>query len=158
MSKIIEKKILPQYFRDVINGNKSFELRKDEDNIQSGDTLILKEWDGERYTGNQAARLVTYVLRDAVEYGLMDGYCIIGIEEKREVPSAEQEVLDNVMTTTDVGDFLKVSRQTINAWQKEGLLLPFRAIRSGNLYYRPDVIAFRDTYTGYSMKGGRNKG
>ena len=75
MSKTIEKKILPQYFLDVVSGNKTFELRKDEDDIQPGDTLILKEWNGEAYTGNQVACLVSYVLRDAPEYGLMDGYC-----------------------------------------------------------------------------------
>lgn len=91
MSKVIEKKILPEYFKAVITGDKSFELRKDEDGIQIGDTLILKEWDGNQYTGNQVARSVTYVLRGASEYGLMDGYCIIGVTEK----DAEQELLDN---------------------------------------------------------------
>lgn len=83
MLKTVEKKILPRYFVDVVNNTKTFELRKDEDDIQCGDTLILKEWDGERYTGNQAIRLVTYVLREASEYGLMDGYCVIGMAERK---------------------------------------------------------------------------
>lgn len=76
--KIVRKKILPQYFNDVAIGMKHFELRKDEDNIQVGDTLVLCEWDGD-YTGMEITRYVTYVLRNVPEYGLMEGYCIIGI-------------------------------------------------------------------------------
>ncbi len=74
---IIRKKILPEYFEAVQENRKKFELRKDEDNIQVGDELILEEWNGE-YTGNYTWRKVTYVLRNVQEYGLKDGYCIIG--------------------------------------------------------------------------------
>lgn len=74
-----QKKILPQYFKEVWIGNKNFELRKDEDDAQVGDELILEEWDLKSgYTGMFAKRDVLYVLRNASEYGLMDGYCIIG--------------------------------------------------------------------------------
>ena len=75
--KTIRKKILPEYFNAVQEYRKNFELRKDEDNIQVGDELILQEWNGE-YTGNYTWRKVTYVLRNVPEYGLKDGYCIIG--------------------------------------------------------------------------------
>lgn len=79
MTKQIKKKILPQYFKDVCSGSKRLELRKDEDNVQVGDELILEEWEsGKGYTGEIALRTVTYVLRNVPEYGLMDGYCIIG--------------------------------------------------------------------------------
>lgn len=76
---IIEKKILPEYFRHIMNGSKTFEIRKDEDGIQPGDTLILKEWDEElkRYSGRQEEVTITYVLRDAEKFGLMPGYCIM---------------------------------------------------------------------------------
>ena len=74
---IIRKKILPEYFEAVQENRKKFELGKDEDNIQVGDELILEEWDGE-YTGRYTNRKVTYVLRNVPEYGLKDGYCIIG--------------------------------------------------------------------------------
>lgn len=80
MQKTIEKKILPDYFAAVVTGNKTFELRKDEDNIQIGDILILKEFDKNEYTGRYAQCNVSYVLRDAKEFGLMDGYCAIAIE------------------------------------------------------------------------------
>ena len=75
--KKVRKKILPEYFNAVQEYRKNFELRKDEDNIQVGDELILEEWDGE-YTGNYTWRKVTYILRNVPEYGLKDGYCIIG--------------------------------------------------------------------------------
>ena len=75
--KTVRKKILPEYFDAVQEYRKNFELRKDEDNIQVGDELILEEWNGE-YTGNYTWRKVTYVLRNVPEYGLKDGYCIIG--------------------------------------------------------------------------------
>ena len=77
MIKIVEKKILPKYYEAVINGKKNFELRKDEDDIQVGDYIVLNEWEGE-YTGRQVQRQVKYVLRNVPEYGLQDGYCIIG--------------------------------------------------------------------------------
>lgn len=75
--KTVRKKILPEYFEAVQENRKKFELRKDEDNIQAGDELILEEWNGE-YTGRYTNRKVTYVLRNVPEYGLNDGYCIIG--------------------------------------------------------------------------------
>lgn len=75
-----EMKLLEQYFDDVVNGDKPFELRKDDRNIQVDDEIILKEWNGEHYTGRWAKANVTYVLRDCPQYGLMDGYCIIGIQ------------------------------------------------------------------------------
>ena len=77
--KHIKKKLLPEYYAAVKAQSKTFELRKDEDDIQPGDVLDLCEWDGKEYTGRKLTREVTYVLRNCPQYGLMDGYCIIGI-------------------------------------------------------------------------------
>lgn len=82
--KIVRKKILSEYFAEAEAGNKRFELRKDEDNIQVGDIMILREWEGERYTGKQIETCVTYVLRHVPAYGLMEGYCIIGFKTASE--------------------------------------------------------------------------
>ena len=76
--KNVYKKILPEYFETVLEEKKRFELRKDEDDIQAGDSLILKEWDGEHFTGREVVERVKYVLRDVPQYGLQEGYCIIG--------------------------------------------------------------------------------
>lgn len=83
--KIVKKKILPKYFMEVKNGNKLFEIRKDEDDIQVGDKLVLNEYDADdkfmpHYTGESIFADVTYVLRNVPKYGLKDGYCIIGIK------------------------------------------------------------------------------
>lgn len=79
MPKTHELKILPEYYRAVINREKQFELRKDDRNFRVGDLVILKEWDGSDYTGRQAGIfIITYILRDCEQYGLKDGYCIIG--------------------------------------------------------------------------------
>lgn len=78
MGKIVEKKILPEYFNEVIHDRKKFEIRKDEDNLQIGDAVVLREWDGEKYNGREVGRHIVYVLRDVPEYGLMPGYVIFG--------------------------------------------------------------------------------
>lgn len=36
MRKIVEKKILPKYFDEVIHDRKRFEIRKDEDGLMPG--------------------------------------------------------------------------------------------------------------------------
>ena len=80
MSKVVEKKILPVYFTEVADGTKTFELRKDEDDIQVGDVLILREWNG-YYTGRVLKVSVTYVLRDCPRYGLKEGFAIYGLDK-----------------------------------------------------------------------------
>lgn len=73
--KTVNKKILPEYFSEVLKGTKTFELRKDEDEIQVGDIIVLNEWNGD-FTGRKISKKVTYVLRDKPLYGLQEGYCI----------------------------------------------------------------------------------
>lgn len=75
--KAVRKKILPCYFKEVKERRKNFEIRKDEDDIQVGDTLVLYEY-ADYFTGRAVSRKVKYVLRDVPEYGLREGYCIIG--------------------------------------------------------------------------------
>lgn len=70
-------KILPEYFYDVKSRKKNFELRMNDRNFNVGDTVILKEWNG-NYTGNKVTRKIKYVLKDCKNLGLEDGYCIFG--------------------------------------------------------------------------------
>ena len=76
--KAVRKKILPCYFEDVKIRKKNFEIRRDEDDMQPGDNLILCEYTQEHYTGREVSRKVKYVLRNVPQFGLQDGYCIIG--------------------------------------------------------------------------------
>ena len=78
--KTIWKKILPWYFEAVRNGSKTFEIRKDEDGFEVGDHILLCEWSGTAYTGFTLEAEITYILRDAEQYGLMPGFCILGIK------------------------------------------------------------------------------
>ena len=59
----IEKKILPEYFELVLSGKKTYDFRLADFDITEGDTLVLKEWDGQRktFTGREIEKQVTYV-------------------------------------------------------------------------------------------------
>lgn len=61
--KKIEKKVWPQYFKEILNGSKTFELRLNDFEIEEGDILLLREWDPESksYTGREIEKQVGYV-------------------------------------------------------------------------------------------------
>ena len=76
---IHELKILPQYFDEVRSHDKQFELRKDDRDYKVGDFILLKEWKDGSYTGREVGCFkISYILRNCQEYGLTDGYCILG--------------------------------------------------------------------------------
>lgn len=74
--KTIRKKILTEYFQDILKGNKKFELIRDEDNLEVGDTVILSEWNGISFTGQSIEVEISYIIRNKEEYGLKPGYCV----------------------------------------------------------------------------------
>lgn len=76
--QVHELKILPKYLDAIVSGEKRFELRKNDRDYQVGDILCLREYDGE-YTGREKYYSINYILKDCPEYGLMDGYCILGL-------------------------------------------------------------------------------
>ncbi len=61
----IEKKVWPEFFQKIIDGNKTFELRLADFKCSVGDTLILREWDPKtkNYTGRTLEKNVTYVFK-----------------------------------------------------------------------------------------------
>ncbi|MBI3671672.1 DUF3850 domain-containing protein [Candidatus Azambacteria bacterium] len=61
----IEKKVWPEYFQQILDEKKTFELRLNDFEINEGDLLILKEWDPntKNYTGRELERKVGYVGR-----------------------------------------------------------------------------------------------
>lgn len=73
-------KIKPEYYKDVECGLKTFELRKNDRDFQVGDTLMLIKLDDDGNETDQVTRVrVTYILKDCPQYGLKDGYAILGI-------------------------------------------------------------------------------
>ena len=86
-NKIHELKILPEYFNAVIDGRKTFEIRKNDRDFAVGDTLVLKEWNqiNRMPTGREQRCEITYILEGNEEtkgYGLMKGFCIMSIMQK----------------------------------------------------------------------------
>ena len=65
MSKVIEKKILPEYFDRIAAGEKTYELRLADWKCEQGDTLVLVEIDAKtkKPTGRTMRRKVGYVGR-----------------------------------------------------------------------------------------------
>lgn len=61
---IHELKILPHFFTDVIKGEKTFEIRKNDRPFHKGDLLALNEYDGQYYTGNSCLVYIDYILND----------------------------------------------------------------------------------------------
>jgi hypothetical protein len=81
---LIKKKLLPEYFDDLVSNRKKYDLRLGDWLCQAGDILIFQEWDPkkEKYTGREIRKKVTYVRtfkldhlywpkKDIEKYGLM---------------------------------------------------------------------------------------
>jgi len=80
--KVHELKTWPEYMPRIASGIKTFEMRKNDRDFQQGDLLILRCWSPELkkfLLGTIVAR-VTYVLKDEPRFGLMQGYCVMGIK------------------------------------------------------------------------------
>lgn len=87
-------KTWPPFFKDVLLGNKNFELRKNDRDFQEGDILILEEWDPvlEDYTGLRIRKRVSCVVRGgeiSPKWGLQPGFCIMSL--KRIAPPREEQ-------------------------------------------------------------------
>ena len=76
---IHDLKILPEYFIEVVRGNKTFEVRKDDRPFNVGDKLILHEVNCGIYTGRNIEVIITYILRNP-DY-CKEGYCILGFKQ-----------------------------------------------------------------------------
>ena len=75
---IHELKILPEYLGAIIEGTKTFEIRKNDRNFEVGDLLLLRGWNGEKYTGEETTVEVIYMLDDTSRY-ILDGYVVMSI-------------------------------------------------------------------------------
>lgn len=59
---IHELKILPEFFTAVKKGKKTFEIRVNDRLYKVNDHLLLKEWTGDDYTGEEIKVRVKYIL------------------------------------------------------------------------------------------------
>lgn len=60
-----EKKVWPEYFQRILDGEKNFEIRLADWECKEGDILVLQEWDPntKEYTGRVIEKEVTYVAK-----------------------------------------------------------------------------------------------
>ncbi|MCC4370558.1 DUF3850 domain-containing protein [Limosilactobacillus reuteri] len=77
--KLIELKVLPEYFAAQEDGVKNFEIRKNDRGYQVDDLLLLKEYDPEKeqYTGRFLRRKITYI----TSYKQQEGYVVLGTKK-----------------------------------------------------------------------------
>lgn len=74
-----ELKTLPVPYQQVVDGEKTFEYRKDDRGFEVGDYLDLREYGTDmRYTGRRAFVLVSSILRGGA-FGVPEGYCVMSI-------------------------------------------------------------------------------
>ncbi len=75
-----ELKVWPEYFKAIMDGVKSFEIRKNDRDFSVGDELALQEFDPDAkvYTGNVIYCHVTYILSGG-QFGIDPGYVAMGI-------------------------------------------------------------------------------
>lgn len=89
---IHELKIKEEYYKEVLSGRKTFELRKNDRNYQEGDLIQFKKVQWLEPTGDLRVPFrevltfvkelyqITYILKDVPQYGLDKEYCILGIK------------------------------------------------------------------------------
>lgn len=72
-------KIKPEYYRDVVNGDKTFEIRKNDRDYKVGDLLVMNEFRNGEYTGSNVHCIVSYLVQGSEEFGLDKDWCVLGI-------------------------------------------------------------------------------
>jgi hypothetical protein len=75
-------KIWPEYYKAIESEEKPFEVRKMDRPFKVGEKLILQEYDPSigQYTGKECERIITYILKGVGEFGLAEGYCVMGLK------------------------------------------------------------------------------
>jgi len=78
--KFHELKTYDKYFDDIVNGNKTFEVRENDRDFKVGDILILCEYLPVKnvHTGRQVAREIKYILKGG-RFGIKKGYVVMGL-------------------------------------------------------------------------------
>lgn len=77
-----ELKCWPGYFQAILDGEKTFEIRKNDREFRVGDTVRLKEYQPLRqeYTGREKTFVISYVETEFI--GITEGFCVLGMRGK----------------------------------------------------------------------------
>lgn len=71
-----ELKTIQPYFDAVVAGDKTFEIRNNDRDFHTGDVILLREWDGTAYTGQEWGATITYV----TDFAQQPGYVVLGFQ------------------------------------------------------------------------------
>ena len=133
-----ELKIQPQYFKNVINGIKTFEIRKDDRGFEVGDILELREVNGTVYTGKSVDMEITYIFKGG-SFGLEAGYCILAINPYFNMKKTLVNILENYSTKqlADKFDryFKDMGKRKFNVRRKDNKDTYF-TVGEGHAWYR----------------------
>jgi len=74
-------KCWPSIFEVMKSEDKLFDIRKDDRDYKKGDIIVQQEYNQitETYTGRENAFKIKWCLRNASEFGLMDGYVAMSL-------------------------------------------------------------------------------
>ena len=104
MHKVHELKCWPEFFKEVVSGNKTFEIRKNDRDFKVGDYLDLREFDPKtcKYTKKSAMYKITYMLRGNYFVGMDDQFVTMSIvpatmDEFKEIEEEQINFLKEVM-------------------------------------------------------------
>jgi hypothetical protein len=86
-------KVSPTYFHDLWNGNKTFEVRRNDRAFQKGDLVVLQEYDESktrsadkyRYTGRKIKAIIGFVLTEYQQ----EGYVTFSLIDMSNQPQEE---------------------------------------------------------------------
>lgn len=74
-------KIYPQFFDEIIKGDKKFEVRKNDRDYKLNDVIVLREYnpENELFTGRFLIKKICHILYGG-QFGIEDGYCVFSIK------------------------------------------------------------------------------
>ena len=74
-----ELKTWPEFFKSVANGDKTFEIRRDDRDFRVGDILFLREWDPvtSSYSGRELHRQIKYMTERSNPW-VKEGFVVLG--------------------------------------------------------------------------------
>jgi hypothetical protein len=78
-------KTLPIFYKAIVDGIKTFDVRKKDRDFKVGDRLLLQEYhkQDEKYTGNEWSGEIVYIL-DSTDY-CKKNFVILGLREKENI-------------------------------------------------------------------------
>lgn len=136
-------KTLPQYFEEIIKGNKRAGLRFNDRDFKVGDIYELEEYDGKTYTGRSVTVRITHIL-EGFE-GLAKGWCMFSFVTLGEVKESCLNKIEEIqfIKTADCDQMMNCLQKCIEKYQDKGLTC--------EINYKPTVEHDETDYTVHNI-------